>query len=631
MHAELDTGRQIPREAIPWPTGGARRISVQNFGFGGSNSHAILDDAYHFLKSHGLEGNHKTRLEMRTLVPSGPARNESVTAQQSEEGITNGAVQKLLVWSATDSAGIDRFKAAWSDVQFGSPAVGRDTYDLADVAFTLATRRNHLAYRAFAVVSSSSQDSTSANPCGSTGDLMSGSMRAKTAPQLAFVFTGQGSQWRGMGQDLMVRYDVFKQSLVEADAHFREQLGCSWSLLKVLYDDGNDGEHLSATSRLAEAEYSQPLCTALQVALVELLQYLQMVPSVVVGHSSGEIAAAFCSGAISRESAWNIAFHRGAVAAKIEKAEPAGPTTRGAMLAVGLSRTEVEPFLQQTSQKLEIASPIGLVVACENSPKSVTVSGDATHIDHLKHLLDAERIFARKLRVGVAYHSSQMQEVAAEYLSKIGRLPRPPNARGPRLISSVTGDWASPYELAKPEYWVRNLVSPVLFSDALSMCLRSVGNMLNVSDVVEIGPHSALQAPVREIMSSLGKDKAINYVSVLIRNTSAITSLLECIGRLHCLGYSPSLARANNEERKVGLTSLTNLPPYPFNHTRAYWHEGRVSKGYRFRRFGSHDLLGVPENDFNPLEAKWRHLIRPAVLPWVHDHKVRNQLIMKTT
>jgi acyl transferase domain-containing protein len=280
-----------------------------------------------------------------------------------------------------------------------------------------------------------------------------------------------------------------------------------------------------------------------------------------------------------------------------------------------------------------------LVAACVNSPKNLTLSGDAAHLDHLADLLEKDKIFARRLNVTVAYHSFQMRRIADQYRSLIGNLTdQGPRNSLPVMLSSVTGTWVSRDVVSKPDYWVRNMVQPVLFSDALAaLCSQasvkvvkkldgSHRHLISVNQLIEIGPHAALQGPSREILCSIGHENDIAYMSILKRKVSAVSSILEAAGKLHCIGYPIDLASVNrepsNKSSSVSPKTLTNLPEYSFNHNMTYWRESRLSKDSRFRRFGRMDLLGTPSQDWNPLEAKWRNVIRVSEVPWVEDHKV---------
>jgi len=309
-------------------------------------------------------------------------------------------------------------------------------------------------------------------------------------------------------------------------------------------------------------------------------------------------------------------------------------STNYGMMAVGLSSAEAERYLAVIEAELGSRQ---LVVACINSHRNVTISGEKIHLDKLQEHLKSARVFTRQLRVDVAYHSFQMHKIADEYLSKLGILKKPLDLCGtdkPAMVSTVTGTYITANDVCQPEYWIRNLLSPVLFLDAMeSICQASLGNYkkldgshrseISVTDLVEIGPHSALRGPIREILVNIKQDDTISYTSLLMRNFSATHTLLQAMGQLHSLGHTLSLAQVNVENTR-DMTTLCNLPEYQFNHSKAYWYESRASKGYRFRKARVNDLLGVADSNSNSLEAKWRNIIRTSNLPWLEDHKVRN-------
>lgn len=305
------------------------------------------------------------------------------------------------------------------------------------------------------------------------------------------------------------------------------------------------------------------------------------------------------------------------------------------MLAVALSRKDVIPYIESLTGQRENER---INVACVNSPKTVTVSGDDTLIDALKSRLDEDEVFARKLLVGVAYHSTQMQEIASDYRKALGILEKPSMSQGVQLlemVSSVTGTWIEPHELFQAEYWVRNMVSPVLFSDAVStLCSGpsteppkkldlSHRRQLPIHYLVEAGPHSVMQGACKEILKDLSKNQKTTYLSLLVRKVPAVDTVLAVAGVLYSAGFSVDLARVNGDlSSAIKPKVLTNLPEYPFDHSKSYWHESRASKNERLRRFGKVDLLGVPDPNWNPLEARWAHIIRTTEMPWVQDHKV---------
>ncbi|CAG9992168.1 unnamed protein product, partial [Clonostachys byssicola] len=669
---------RIPTKAVPWPTKGLRRASVQSFGLGGSNSHVILDDAHNFLQQRGLWGHHNTipappALESTSIdrVPISPHGNGIVNGVNGAKGtsgiktvngngIINGALnginvtngyhtsndtngiesdkdseKKLLVWSATDQDGIARLKSVWRDYLANLRLCPKEKSQfIRNLAYTLSNRRTHFSHRAFAVFDISDGLTTLIGK-------FSSAIRGSATPKLAYIFSGQGSQWFAMGRELFHRYHIYRKSLLDASVYL-QGLDCPWDAVDELMRGEND-------TNVNDAEYSQPLCTIIQIALVDLLNSFGLRPAKVVGHSSGEIAAAYCAGALSRHSAWKIAYLRGLLAARLTSTSPDNTNNvKGSMMALGLPAAEANKYLERVADQLGSKR---LVVACINSPLNVTISGEESHIDHLKTLLDAASsgIFARKLKVSVAYHSFQMLEVADEYVARIGQLRPPPasSTSAPLMASSVTGTWILPDELLKAEYWARNMVSPVLFSDALAtICAstttgkassattkldRSHLRTIPITEIVEVGPHSVLQGPSREILRSIGKEGSVQYASALIRNKSATTTILELAGRLHCLGYQLDLEQVNSStsevKASVPLKALSTLPAYPFNHSRVYWAESRISKAFRFRKFKRHDLLGAQSFDWNSLEAKWRHTIRISDLPWVEHHKINGTVL----
>ena len=304
------------------------------------------------------------------------------------------------------------------------------------------------------------------------------------------------------------------------------------------------------------------------------------------------------------------------------------------MLAVGLSDADIIQPLRKLDPRGGISS---VNVGCFNSPKSLTLSGDADQIDEMHQLLDKHKIFNRKLKVDVAYHSMYMNAIANSYASSISDLEGgavlPANCT---MVSSVTGQKISHRTLTEGAYWVDNMTSPVRFSDAMSQICspantkmkRKLGAhraMESLDDILEIGPSNTLQRPVKEILESLSKEN-IRYSSALVRSVPASQSVLQTFGNFYCLGYEVDISRINQPSPCSNAQSrrvLPDLPEYPFDHSRKYWHESRLSKeGFRLREHPRLDLLGTPVSDWNTLEPRWRKIHRRSEAPWVEDHKV---------
>lgn len=331
-----------------------------------------------------------------------------------------------------------------------------------------------------------------------------------------------------------------------------------------------------------------------------------------------------------------VSYYRGLFAGRLAKSS----SNPGGMIAVSLSATEVLDHLDQVMLQVGHGK---LSIACINSPTSVTVSGDKDNVDALDQRMGACRIFARKLPINVAYHSSHMEAIAAEYATSIADihsrlLPLVNKDHDIECVafSSVTGDLLPTETMGQVEYWVTNLVSQVRFSEALSrMCdfLNEVRATTQATKdmLLEVGPHAALQRPVKDTISALTHVTDTTYDSILKRNASDHAQCLALVARLHCLGYKINLARVNSPlKRETELSALVDLPQYAFNHSHTFWYESRVSKNFRTRKLARHELLGTATSDWNPHEPKWRNILRYSDNAWLQDHKVRTVKIERT-
>jgi acyl transferase domain-containing protein/NADPH:quinone reductase-like Zn-dependent oxidoreductase len=597
---------RIPTKVVEWPEEGLRRISVNSFGFGGTNAHVVMDDAHHYLKLHSLAGISRT-LSMPT--DSNVDVDEGY-ATPSEDMPTTTEGYKLLVLSAGDERSLGRTRE--NLLQYYRQRVLGGTSSLSDLAYTLSTRRSDLLWRSYMVI-----DPASTGP--ETDIAISKPHRSSQQTGIAFVFTGQGAEYSKMGLELM-QFPVFRGTMNSFD-RMLTVLGCSWSLIDMLHGNEN----------INEAQYSQPLCTALQIALVELLASFNIRPIALVGHSSGEIAAAYCAGAFSMGTACRIAYYRGLLASKLRETS----TIKGGMISVNLTAKEVPQFIEQAFGDSDI-SP-NLTVACVNSPKNVTISGDEAAIDVLKEALDQNKIFAMKLSTGIAYHSPAMEAIAAEYTDLIGTIePHHIKKQTIPMISSLKGEPVAARTVSTASYWVQNLLSPVLFDSALSSLLDANNKMQlgacrrkPVYDLIEVGPHSALRRPCQDTLELHPRKAEVRYTSVLSKNMSAAKRVLDLVGTLFATGYPVCVTKANQRGRIPTEVSqcLVDLPGYPFDRQQTYWHESRISRDYRLRGEVPRGVLGARCADWTPLQPRWRKIINTREMPWVADHVVSGNVI----
>lgn len=539
----------LAENPISWPGGRLERVSVNSFGLGGTNAHAIIDSAASY------------------KIPAGP-RIEEEAAQ-------------LLLYSANTQ------KSLTTLIENYKAFVEENAPNVEDIAYTLARGREHLPYRAFAIANGSSVGV--ASPITKPG---------QRKPKIAMVFTGQGAQWPQMGSDLLNSNLTFRSSIRSLDRYLKDTLGeeaPSWSIEKELLNPGKK-------SRLSLAEFAQPICTAMQVALVDTLRSVGIEADAVVGHSSGEIACAYAANALTAGEAIVTALYRGIVANKQERP--------GAMAALGMGVADTEKFLIPNTG-----------IACDNSPRSVTISGDTDKIEEVLTAIHAARpgTFARKLQVDKAYHSYHMAEIGDIYNSSIEQkvVEKSPKKL---LFSSVENKLLDSSATLGSRYWQKNLESPVLFNGAVTRLLRHFSGQDII--LLEIGPHSALAGPLTQIMSET--PNSARYIPTIVRNQNSIENFLSAVGKLYTF-HVPIDFKALFPNGSC----LSDLPRYPFDHgENSLWFESRLSKEFRQRKLPHHDILGAKVVESTDLEPVWRNLLHVSYnTTWLKDHKVGDNIV----
>ncbi|KAI2628591.1 polyketide synthase [Hypoxylon sp. NC1633] len=564
---------RIPVKPVPLPQleNIPSRVSINSFGFGGTNAHAILE--------RGIQRPHEAT------------------------GASCEASHRLFILSANSQRSLAGLLAAYRDWLEKNPGV-----DLASFSYTLCHRRTRLPWR-FSCVARDVK-ALKENIHSRLDMLNSISVSASKTCQI-FVFTGQGAQWLGMGRELLLKSctsSVFRDS-IRVSRDILSELGATWNLEEELLCE--DAEH----SLLGTAELAQPATTALQIALASLLEAQGVRPNVVVGHSSGEIAAAFAAGYLTHQTALAIAYHRGFMGA-LSRSRSA---VQGSMMSVGLGEEEVAPYLKELTRGYA-------TIACVNSPKSVTISGDADAIEELaSRLKSTGGVFFRRLLIDTAYHSDHMRLVAGEYENCIRNLEASPAHKHVTFVSSVTGRVkSSGFDSA---YWVTNLVSPVRFYNAIKTIIGhqflSRGSSTRPL-FIEIGPYASLAGVVRQSLETVPTAKhKFEYTSVLQRKLGAVASALALAGYLYERGVDVDFAAVSNLAPGLDTASvLTNLPAYTWDHSVKHWHESRMSRDYRLRRAPYHDLLGVRIEDSTSIEPRWRHIVDLTTLSWLADHVI---------
>lgn len=476
---------------------------------------------------------------------------------------------------------------------------------LADLSYTLSERRSRHFHRAYVVTNDTEFDE---------GDFVFGK-KSTEAPKVGFVFTGQGAQWPQMGKALVENFPIAKALIQCLDTALQNlDQPPSWSLLGKLLPCSMYVIVLTPLDELVEPrsaehlrkpEFSQPLTTALQLAMVAVLSDWGVSPMAVVGHSSGEIAAAYTAGIITLEDAIKIAYFRGQSCVSDHDKPPLG------MLAVGLGDAEIQKYI----------SPFHCIqVGCFNSPSS-TLSGSRLELEKVKDRLMAEGHFARMLQVDFAYHSVYMTEYAASYEELLFRSCGKPGSQDDNitLFSSVTGKKLD--STCDSDYWKTNMTSPVRFNEAVQ---EMVSAREGTNFLIEIGPSGALAGPIKQILEIIAGDSSkIQYAAAWNRGKESIKSLFNVAGKLFVAGGFIRLAEVNKfaDASEVPLV-IVDLPNYSWNHSTKYWYESEASKDWRFRKFAPHDLLGSKILGTSWNAPSWKKTLRVENLRWLKDHRV---------
>ena len=564
---------------VSWPENTVRRASVNSFGYGGTNGHVILEAAEQYLSRNLVSSKLENRLD----------------ATRPRLFILSHALESGV---AETAANLKRFVNN----------LDGNSKSLDNLAYTL-TRRSILEYRFFIAASTKEELIEGLDKQATGGDRVSS---YTTPPKLCFAFTGQGAQWAGMGRELLYTNPVFAKSMRQSEQTLLS-LGADWHLIEELCKQ--------ADSRINEAVLSQPVCTAIQIALVDLLTNWNVLPVGVVGHSSGEIGAAYAAGMLSAEDALKVAYHRGKC---VQNLKAAYPSLRGAMLAAGISFADAQKYL--------LSEPnIGTaVVACENSPNSVTISGDEAAVSVVQEKLAAKQLFNRKLAVEAAYHSHHMELIQEDYWTSIQDISCGQRRTDVHMVSSVNAGQEVQDGTLDARYWCKNLTSPVRFVDAVTGIVKVVrDNRKGEVVVLEVGPHSALAGPIKQIIKAAAEElRGVDYLSILTRNVDASNTAITLAGQLFQRGYiGLDLKTINDPYGNADKNILSDLPPYAWTHKTSHWSESRRSANYRLRKFPRHDLLGILSIDSVSEEPTWRNYLHLQEQPWLIGHSIVDSIV----
>jgi acyl transferase domain-containing protein/surfactin synthase thioesterase subunit/acyl-CoA synthetase (AMP-forming)/AMP-acid ligase II len=477
---------RVVREETPWPRSPRKRLAaVSSFGLSGTNAHAVLEEA----------------------PPRAP---RTMSQARSAE---------LIVLSGQSPAAVDANAGRLRE----HLAAGSDASVL-ELALSEATSRTALEHR-LAVAAGTRETLAAALEACARGETPAGAARGRASSQrrkVVFIFPGQGSQWPGMGRQLLAEEPVFRAALERCDRAIRAEAG--WSVLAELAAD-------ERSSRLAEIDVVQPTLFAIEVALAALWRSWGVEPDLVVGHSMGESAAAHVAGALSLEDAVAIICRRSKLLRQIRG--------RGEMALVELSMEEAAEALRGYEERLS--------VAVSNSPRTTVLAGEPAALAQVLAALAARGVFCRQVKVDVASHSPQVDPLREELIAALAGLS-PRKAVLPMRSTVTLAEIAGP-ELA-PAYWADNLRQPVRFAQALQELAGGDRALF-----VEMSPHPILTTPIEE-MGGVA-------VGSMRRGRDERTSMMESLGVLWANGQPVAWERIFPAE-----TSRVELPTYAWQRRR---------------------------------------------------------------
>ncbi|KAF3762831.1 hypothetical protein M406DRAFT_45232 [Cryphonectria parasitica EP155] len=625
---------KVVQELTPLPKKEIRRVSIQAFGYGGANAHTILESAKDHLKNTWEADRCTYRYSRKYLSQQVPDMN----AGQVNDDQEHACRPYLMISSANDIHSLHQNIQVIHDHVMDP----NTTVDRLDLAYTLGMRRSKLFYRGFSVLGADKPITEALKLEAWT----TGKKEYPAPPRIGFILTGQGAQRGQMGKHLIEQFPSVGATMLRLDKCLEQLPECNrpdWSIREELLKP-------EEMTRVNDPRFSQPLTCALQIAIINLLRQWGITPTAgVVGHSSGEIPAAYAAGLITERMAIMIGYFRG-FSITTELSSEDKLWADASMLATGLGKEAAQKYLDDLADT-------DLVVACDNSPESTTISGGVEALNKLQKRLEAKRIFARRLKVTKAYHNPNymsgysiiFKKALEQAATFVDDEAVPVRNVCPMFSTAIKDLKLQPADVQTGEYWRRNMECPVLFNEAVNAMLDEP-NETRAQVFIEIGPSSTLKGPVRQILATVSATKSLapeevpRYMPTLIGGSNSAEDMLKTAGTLVMMGCPVDTEKVNSMEVKVesatkgrsGTTTvisyitgkqIVDLPNYAWNKTKSMWYEPRASRNHRFKQFRRHEILGSRVPDGNPMVPTWRNLLSLANTKWLPHHKLHDDIV----
>jgi len=554
-------------------------MGVNSFGFGGANAHVIVE-------------------EYRVK----PAKKPSNKIQKKGGGgdTTNDITNMPLFLSAHNTTALKAMAGQYRDL------LHQEGISFNDVALSTYKNKQQLKY-GLAVHADKIEDVIECLHAYSQGELHTGATATskldvsdkcfldennRKSAKLALVFSGNGSQWQGMGCELLASEPLFLKSVKEIDA-----------LLKK-YDDISLIDEFKASSeesRLEETEIAQPLLFALQVGIIRVLESKGLYADAVIGHSVGEVAAAWAAGILSLEDAVRVIYQRSHAQGKTKGA--------GRMAAAAMGELEITLVLKELGVEADVC------IAGVNSPKSVTLSGSLKSLEKIGVYFEEKELFYRLLDLDYAFHSSAMDPVKGNIIDSLQGLKLKKAKRN--FYSTVAGKVLKTKSLGA-DYWWRNIRQPVMFASAMDSLLVDGYQVF-----LEVGPHPVLRTYVNECAREY--ETPIQAIPALKRKRESKIALLNSLYNCYLAGCKLDKNTAFSSDhglksnaRPDAIYHSVNLPHYPWQKEK-HWYT-LTAEGYDLvNRRRDHPLLGYRLKDH---ESSWENQVDTALLSYLNDHVV---------
>ncbi|OPZ92911.1 MAG: Phthioceranic/hydroxyphthioceranic acid synthase [Firmicutes bacterium ADurb.Bin419] len=538
---------RLPLKTEEWPSHeGIALAGVNSFGFGGTNSHAILAEAPQLNKKYN-PGDGKP-----VLIP--------ISARSKDALVEAAKLYKDMLDANALECGF---------------------YDL---GYSMTLRRDHHDYR-LGIVAKDFKDLSDKLEAFIEEENVSGVVSGNKNPnnkEIVFVFTGMGPQWWAMGRQLIETEPVFKGMIEKCDRELMKYTG--WSLMQELLAD-------EASSNMSKTRVSQPANFAVQVALAAMWRSWGIKPDVIVGHSTGEVAALYEAGVYSFEDAVKIIYYRSSLQQKL-----AG---MGSMLAVGVSEEAAKELLMPYNGKVDIGAV--------NSLNGVTLSGDTECLQIIANKLTEEGTFNKFLQVEIPFHSPCMEHIKDEILEGLKDIK--PMKATTKLYSTVTGKIAQGLEM-DAGYWWNNVRNSVLFAPAANEIVKEGYSLL-----VEVGPHPVLATSINEILKHNKVEGMV--IPSLKRKEDERRIMLESLGKMYIYGCKIDWRKFYPEDG-----CYVKLPAYPWQHER-FWIESEEGSAKRLGVYG-HPLLGRRVSIPEPC---WESELKKELIPFLEDHIIQGNML----